>query len=155
MGFDELKDEAIIIEGYGKSDEYDGYYKDGLFHGNGIQFDQNHNPLNEGKWEQGNLITGIERNWLIMTTSGKLIFKPDCPEDPYDPTDDFQYVPLEQYGNKPFSGFKLSLSNIMDHDISSFYVVDRKVDNNMEELTNIRTLTEFLEEVNPESLKTL
>ena len=155
LGFDELKDEAIIIEGYGKSDEYDGYYKDGLFHGNGIQFDQNHNPLNEGKWEQGNLITGIERNWLIMTTSGKLIFKPDCPEDPYDPTDDFQYVPLEQYGNKPFSGFKLSLSNIMDHDISSFYVVDRKVDNNMEELTNIRTLTEFLEEVNPESLKTL
>lgn len=155
MGFDELNDEAIIIDGYGKSDEYEGYYKDGLFHGDGIQFDQNHNPLNEGKWEQGNLITGIERNWLIMTTSGKLIFKPDCPEDPYDSTDDFQYVPLEQYGNEPFSGFKLSLSNIMDHDISSFYVIDRKIDNNMEELTNIRTLTEFLKEVNPELLETL
>ena len=155
LGFDELNDEAIIIEGYGKSDEYDGYYKDGLYHGDGIQFDKNHNPLNEGKWEQGNLITGIERNWLIKTTSGKLIFKPDCPEDPYDSTDDFGYSILEQYGSKPFYRFNLSLSNIMDHDISSFYVVDRKVDNNMEELTNIRTLTEFLEEVNPESLKTL
>ena len=41
----------------------------------------------------------------------------------------------------------------MNHDISSFYVVDRKVDNNMEELTNIRTLTEFLEEVNLELLE--
>lgn len=155
LGFDELNDEAIIIEGYGKSDEYDGYYKDGLFHGDGIQFDQNHNPLNEGKWEQGNLITGIERNWLIKTTSGKLIFKPDCPEDPYDSTDDFGYSILEQYGSKPFYRFNLSLSNIMNHDISSFYVIDRKIDNNMEELTNIRTLTEFLKEVNPELLETL
>lgn len=155
LGFDELNDEAIIIEGYGKSDEYDGYYKDGLFHGDGIQFDQNHNPLNEGKWEQGNLITGIERNWLIMATSGKLIFKPDCPEDPYDSTDDFQYSILEQYGSKPFYRFNLSLSNVMNDDISSFYVVDRKIDNDMEEPTNIRTLTEFLKEVNPELLETL
>ena len=88
-----------------------------------------------------------------MATSGKLIFKPDCPEGPYDSTDDFQYGILEQYGSKPFYRFNSSLSNVMNDDISSFYVVDRKIDNDMEELTNIRTLTEFLEEVKPKLLE--
>lgn len=152
LGFDELNDEAIIIEGYGKSDEYDGYYKDGLFHGDGIQFDQNHNPLNEGKWEQGNLITGIERNWLIRITNGKLFSKPNCPEGSYNYTNDFQYIALEQCENNLFPRLNVSIINITNFEISSFYVVDKKVNNNTEEITNIRILTEFLEEVNPELL---
>jgi hypothetical protein len=38
--------------------------------------------------------------------SGKLIFKPTCPEDSYDSTEDFKYERMEQYADevvKPLS----------------------------------------------------
>lgn len=51
-----------------------------------------------GNWVNWKLHDGTEYNILIKVTSGQLIHKPDCPEDPYDSTEDFQYERLEQYG---------------------------------------------------------
>ncbi len=111
--------------------------------------------IREGYWVDGELIKGTEYNWLIHVISGELIFKPDCPEDPYDASEDFEYERMEAYGWEELFPFSWSEGE-MEHDgFGKFYVVDMEVDEKMEQMTNIRTLEEFLSEKNPKRLEEL
>ena len=107
--------------------------------------------------QQGNYQTveSTEYDYLIHVTKGKLIYKPDCPEDPYDATDDFKYERMEPYGWEELSPFGWSLSEIEHDGLDKFYVVDMEVTEKTEHMTNIRTLEEFLEKRNPQRLECL
>ena len=109
----------------------------------------------EGLYKDGKLLTGTEYDYLIHVTKGKLIYKPDCPEDPYDATDDFKYERMEPYGWEELSPFGWSLSEIEHDGLDKFYVVDMEVTEKTEHMTNIRTLEEFLEKRNPQRLECL
>lgn len=108
--------------------------------------------LASGLWKNGRLEHGIEYDWLIHVVSGHLIYKPDCKDDPYDATENFAYEKLEQYAWQAICPFTLSMPYIEHYGLDSFYVVDLVVDGNEEQITNIRTLSDFLEERNPQLL---
>lgn len=112
----------------------------------------------EGLYKDEKLLSGTEFNYLIHVTSGRLIHKPDCPEDPYDATDDFTYERMEPYGWETLIPFSWSEPEITHEGLDKFYVADMVVTEKTEQMTNIRTLEEFLSEKNPkllEHLKTL
>lgn len=112
--------------------------------------------IGEGDYLDGELIEGIEYNVLIQVTKGRLIYKPDCPEDPYDSSEDFEYERLEFYGWRDSSkAFALSETYILEDGLEQFYVVDFEVTKDKEHMINIRTLEEFLEEKAPKRLKEL
>lgn len=91
----------------------------------------------------GELIFGTEFNCLIHIMQGKLIFKPDCSEDPYDSSDVFEYVKIEQYCDGILA-FELSREHIRHDSVEDYYVMDMVVDEKTEKPTNIRKLSEFL-----------
>ena len=114
------------------------------------------NPIAEGEWKNGTLVKGTEFDYLIEVTRGKLIFKPDCPEDPYDASDDFSYEKYDQYGwHLNIFPFAYSREVIVHRGLEKFYVVDFQVTETTEQMFHIRTLKEFLEEKSPEFLKEL
>lgn len=103
-------------------------------------------PIAEGEWRKNKLVKGVEYDWLI--------YKPDCPEDPYDSTEDFEYEKLEQYGwNLGILAFQYSESYISDDRLEEYYVVDMQVNGGTEQMFNIRTLEKFLRKKNPERLE--
>lgn len=106
-----------------------------------------------GYWKDGELYKGTEYNHLMRVTQGALIFKPGCPEDPYDATDDFEYEKLEMYHWEAFSPFHWSEYSIAEVGFDKCYVVDLEVDGSMEQIVNIRTLEEFLAGKDPRHLK--
>lgn len=108
--------------------------------------------LAQGIWENDRLEKGIEFDYLIEVTSGKLIFKPDCPDDPYDASDDFSYGKMEQYGFDALSPLSFSKVYIEHEGVDKYYVVDMKVDGDTEQMVNIRTLEQFLLSKNPKLL---
>ena len=99
-----------------------------------------------GLWENGTLVSGTEYDWLIRVVDGKLIYKPDNQDDPYDATDGFKYEKLEQWGWRITIPFSLSGVYIENEAIERFYVVDMEVDHNLEQMINIRTLKDFLKD---------
>lgn len=106
-----------------------------------------------GCWKDGELYKGTEYNHLLRVIQGALIFKPGCPEDPYDATDDFEYEKLEMYHWEPLSPFHWSEYSIAEVGFDKCYVVDLEVDDDMEQIVNIRTLEEFLAGRDPRHLK--
>ena len=113
-------------------------------------------PIAEGEWKNGKLVEGTEFDYLIEVTSGKLIFKPNCPEDPYDASDKFAYEKYDQYGwHMKIFPFAYSREVIVHRGLEKFYVVDFQVTETTEQMFHIRTLKEFLEEKSPEFLKEL
>ena len=142
-------------------DDFDSETADYEFSGFHIPTDGMHKKVTdegvaiaEGEWKNNKLVKGVEYDWLIQVTQGKLIFKPDCPEDPYDSTDDFEYEKFEQYGWHPSNlAFFFSESYIEHEGLDNYYVVDMQVDKNTEQMFNIRTLEEFLSEKAPERLE--
>ena len=152
LGFNGIFDKAVIVSGFGKTDGYEGQYEDGLYEGSGVEYGVDGARIREGRWRRGKLLSGTEYNLLIRVTQGKLIFKEDCPEDPYDATDDFEYENLELYGEHALSLSGLLRSRLMDDDIDAYYVVDMTVTVTIEKPTNIRTLREFLRLNNPKLL---
>ena len=119
------------------------------------ELSKNGEVISEGLWKDGILIDGTEYDWLIKVTAGRLIFKPDCPEDPYVITEDFKYEKKEPYGFDIFSPFSWSEPEIAYEGLNSYYIVDMEVTENTEQIVNIRTLEEFLKNKNPERLKHL
>jgi len=109
----------------------------------------------EGLYKDEKLLYGTEFNYLIHVTSGGLIFKPDCLEDPYDATLDFTYERMEPYGWETLTPFGWSAPEIEHEGLDKFYVVDMEVTEDTEQMTNIRTLEEFLTEKNPKLLEHL
>lgn len=109
----------------------------------------------QGLWENDRIEKGVEFDYLIKVTSGRLIFKPNCPEDPYDATSDFSYEKLEQYGFNPLSPFAFSRMYIEHEGLEKYYVVDMELDGDMEQMTNIRTLEEYLRQKNTKILKSI
>lgn len=85
-------------------------------------------------------------------TTGQLISKPDCPDDPYDASDDFSYGKMEQYGFDALSPFSFSRVYIEHEGLDKYYVVDMEVDGDIEQMVNIRTLEQFLLSKNPRVL---
>ncbi len=152
LGFNGIFDKVVIVSGFGKTDGYEGQYEDGLYEGSGVEYGVDGARMREGRWRRGKLLSGTEYNLLIRVTQGKLIFKEDCPEDPYDATDDFEYENLELYGEHALSLSVLLRSRLMDDDIDAYYVVDMTVTETTEKPTNIRTLREFLRLNNPKLL---
>jgi hypothetical protein len=150
LGYNEIEDDPVVMEGFGKTEEYEGYYKDGEYDGSGIQFDSNHKPYNSGQWNEGKLIVGIEYNVIVRVVSGKLIFKPNCPEDP---SEDFEYERMEQYADEEVSPLSWSMVYFIEEGLKPYFVVDMHVGNDTEQMTNIRTLEEFLGEENPDLLE--
>ncbi len=113
-------------------------------------------PIGEGEYKKGKLVKGVEYDVLIHVTEGSLTYMPDCPENPYDSSDDFSYDRLESYGwGLSFKTFGTSENYIVNDGLDPYYVVDFDVDEKMERMKNIRTLCEFLEEKDPDQLETL
>ena len=108
LGFNDIFDNAVIISGFGKTKRYEGYYKDGFYEGTGTEYSGDGVMMRKGHWCRGKLLSGTEYDVLIHVTRGKLIFKEDCPEDPYDATEDFEYERLELYCELAVSPFTLS-----------------------------------------------
>lgn len=66
--FDDLK----IKNGFEKSEEYEGYYRDFKYHGEGCRYNHNHQKLEEGYWENGILLKGKKYNCVIkLSDDGK------------------------------------------------------------------------------------
>lgn len=118
------------------------------------QVSKNGEPLGEGEWKAGKLINGIEFNWLIRVMQGRLIYKPNCPEDSYDASEDFKCEKMEQYasGISFMRVFRLSEPYIIDDGLDKFFVADLEVTETTEQMKNIRTLEEFLKDKAPERL---
>ncbi len=157
-----LKDEYNLGDS-DSTDDYDTKVEDYEFQNYQMPTDGQHRKINkegdriaEGEWKNGTLVEGTEFDYLILVTSGDLIFKPDCPGNPYDASDDFDYVKYDQYGwhlhNSPFL---YSREAIVHHGLDKFYVVDFKVTEESEQMYNIRTLEEFLKDKSPVFLKEL
>lgn len=132
------------------------------FYTHQIPADGKHKEINykneaiaEGLYKDGQLLSGTEFDCLIHITNGKLIYKPNCPEDPYDATEDFAYERMEQYGWEELDSFGWSESEIEHEGLDKFYVVDMEVTGTSEQMVNIRTLEEFLEKKNPKELEYL
>ena len=53
---------AKIVQGYGKSKEYVGHYKNWKFHGEGCEYDWKGEKYREGIFHEGKLQKGIEYN---------------------------------------------------------------------------------------------
>ena len=107
-----------------------------------------------GLWKGERLLSGTEFNFLIHIENGSLI-KKDNPEDPYDPSDNFEYSRLEQYGWYTFDVFAIARNYIIENGLDGYYVVDFDVTEDTEQMKNIRTLKEFLEVKEPEWLDDL
>ena len=105
-----------------------------------------------GLWKDGRLEKGIEYDWLIQVTGGKLVYKPDCPDDPYDATEDFAYGKFEQYASGSINPFSLSRPYLERGMLNQFYVVDLEIDGDMEQIINIRSLLDFLQRRDPKLL---
>lgn len=157
-----LKDEY----GFGDTEEFDNYdtavedYEFSTYQtptdGAHLKVNQEGNKIAEGEWRNGELVEGKEFDYLIMVTKGELIFKPSCPEDPYDASEDFEYEKYDQYGwHLDYFPFTYSRSTIVHFGLDKFYVVDLIVTENTEQMINIRTLKEFLKEKNPKYLNEL
>ncbi len=115
--------------------------------------DRDGNTVMIGYWKDAELEKGTEYNHLIRVTKGSLIFKPGCPEDPYDATDDFEYEKLEMYHWEPLTPFHSSEYYIAEVGMHNCYVVDMEVDGELEQMVNIRPLEEFLASKDPRRLK--
>ena len=111
--------------------------------------------LAQGAWKNDRIEKGVEYDYLIKVVSGSLIFKPDCPEDPYDASSNFSYEKLEQYGFDPLLPFNFSRMYVEHEGLEKYYVVDMELDGDMEQMTNIRTLEEFLKQKNPKLLRSI
>ena len=61
MGIDSMGN-AKIVQGYGKSKEYVGHYKNWKFHGEGCEYDWKGEKYREGIFHEGKLQKGIEYN---------------------------------------------------------------------------------------------
>ncbi len=148
LGFSDVLDKTVVMSGFGKTESYEGQYKDGFYEGAGTEYGMGGARIRKGLWRRGQFLSGTEYNLLIYVTQGELIYKEDCPEDPYDATDDFDYESLEPYGEHAFSLSVLLRSRLMDADIDDYFVVDMVVDETTQKPTNIRTLREFLRQNN-------
>lgn len=129
LGYNEIEDDPVVMEGFGKTEEYEGYYKD------------------------GELIVGTEYNIIVRVVSGKLIFKPNCPEEPYDSSEDFEYERMGQYADEEDILLSWPMWYFSEEGLKPYFIVDMQVDNDTEQMTNIRTLEEFLGEENPDLLE--
>lgn len=117
---------------------------------------KNGEPIGQGEYKKGKLIKGVEYDVLFHVTKGKLVYKPDCPEDPYDSTEDFEYERFESYGwGLSFRTFGVSENYIIYDGLDQYYVADFEVDNKIEHMINIRTLQAFLKEKDPDQLENL
>lgn len=92
------------------------------------------------------LVEGIEYDYLVRVVNGKLVFKPDCPEDPYDSSEDFEYEKMIQYGDNSLGPFEWCTNEFIEYGLKNFYIADFKVTRDTEQMFNIRTLKEFLGE---------
>lgn len=140
-----------IINGYYDSDDGLEPKIDYVIKRNDIAVDGRHRRLDyegnvyaEGLYEDDKLIEGIEYNCLVRIVKGKLMYKPNCPEDPYDCTDDFEYERLIQYGDNYLGPFEWCTNEFADHGLENFYIVDFEVTRDTEQMINIRTLKQFL-----------
>lgn len=130
-----------IIDGWEKSENYIGEYRNGQYEGQGCEYGLHGETLKDGTWEKGKLIKGMEYNWLIHVEKGRLIYRPK--KKKYDATDDFQYCKYEQY-DREILPFMNSTSYIEEEGKDGFYVVDMKVKGDREQMVNIRTLENFM-----------
>lgn len=135
LDWDVFEDEIVIFEGYEKTNRYEGYYLDGKFHGRGVEYDREHQPLREGEWEDGELIKGIEYNWVVLK--------------------DERVQSYFQYGKDDYEKFFWLESVLSANGMDKFFVADRKVEGDRSEWQNFRTLESFLENRNPEKLQWL
>ena len=124
-----------IIDGWEKSENYIGEYRNGQYEGQGCEYGLHGETLKDGTWEKGKLIKGMEYNWLIHVEKGRLIYRPK--KKKYDATDDFQYY-------REILPFMNSTSYIEEEGKDGFYVVDMKVKGDREQMVNIRTLENFM-----------
>lgn len=130
----DMFDEYKILDGYEKSDIYEGYFKGGKYCGEGMLYSYDKKKLKEGLWKDGELIKGIEYDWLLQKD------------------EDGEWESYEQYGEEVIP-FMYAQEYIRDMGIENFFVADLRIDEDSEEEENVRSLAEFLHEVNPEILK--
>lgn len=138
IGYTEYDFEPVILEGYAKTKRYEGYYRNGKYDGNGTQFDAHHRVQKEGVWEQRELITGTEYDWLIRYSENKQ-----------------DYEKMEQYGQEALTPFSYARSYIEHEGMEVYAVADLQVDHDREEPVHIRSLEAFLKQRNPEQLEML
>lgn len=120
MGIDSMGN-AKIMQGYGKSKEYIGHYKNWQFHGEGCEYDWKGEKYREGIFHEGKIQKGIEYNWLIKVEDGEYIKYFQC-------------------------GKQLNLPMMIEEEIEyegqeKYFISDFKVDGDIECEMNRRPLT--------------
>lgn len=146
----------------GVDEDMDGFVGSYEFEGFEIPTDGEHRHLGEGgtvlsvgRWRGGGLQNGTEFSFLIKVTKGRLVFRPNRPDDPYDSSDDFEYEKLEQYGWFDSDAFPMARNYIVEDGFDSYFVADFDVTETTEQMKNIRTTRDFLKEKDPDWLKEL
>lgn len=130
----DIDDEYRIVDGYEKSETYTGFYKDGKYCGEGTLYSHDKKKLKEGQWKDGELIQGIEYDWLLRKD------------------EDGEWEPYEQYG-EDIIPFMYAQQYIINIGIENFFIADLRIDGDSAEEENVRTLAKFLHDTNPELLK--
>lgn len=130
----DIDDEYKIVDGYEKSETYTGFYKDGKYCGEGTLYSHDKKKLKEGQWNAGELIKGMEYDWLLQKH------------------EDGEWEPYEQYG-EDIIPFMYAQQSIIDIGIENFFIADLRINGGSAEEENVRTLAEFLHDTNPEMLK--
>lgn len=149
LGYDEITGDVVIMEGFGRNENYYGQYSKGVFDGTGTQLDCSGNTLRHGIWNMGSFTYGEEYNQLIHVTKGRLVCKNEQMIDLFNTTD-LEYDMLGSLDeNTVFPFYKLLVKK---NGIDSYYIVDMKLTETTKQISNIRTLESFLKQENPELL---
>lgn len=124
-----------IINGYEKSEEFEGQYRNGKPEGYGIRYDDGGQKSDEGTWSEGELIKGTEYN-IICKDNG---------DEPDEVRGSYRQLSV---------AWTMIDAEIENNGIDKYYVVDRTVlGDKVTEWTNRRSFEEFLSERKPELLK--
>lgn len=103
--------------------------------------------MSEGYWKEGRLLYGTEYEWLIRVVSGKLYRKEEIHLDSeYACTSGFDYQKLEQNGWEVLGTFTHSMAEIDYYGLDNYYVVDFDIEEEVEQMKNVRPLREYLQD---------
>ncbi len=152
LGFDDISFER---DGFVRKEEYEGFVKDYHYEGLGIEYDKKGHKFKEGFWKEGELIAGMEYNWIVRDKTNTLQYNKET--NRYEGDENTALEDCLQFDNRDWDPLMIIRSYITYVGLEFFYVADMKTLGMGKPLSyvNIRSLRDFLKEHNPEALRRL
>ena len=138
--WEEYDDSIKILNGYESSEEYEGYYKNGFFEGEGCLYGLYGKKLSQGVFRRGELVKGIEYNVLVKKETSK----ESSLEEGYS-----NYFQMD----KDFFWDSMISPEIKEDGMDNFYIVDLEICENMEDIIKQQKFEIYLQENDPERLE--